>query len=250
MTGLAGGIFILRRLQLNRAVASCILLFMSVSKILNSVKSSSFAGVTIGAISVPGIIIIALLSLSACNQQSGLLSSTGSQSGAHTLLPVMAQSDWGDFIDPVSGFKARVPTGWTVLVMGDAHADNWYDSEGHAITFQSPPSSDTDIYSDYIMVEFLPSAPAAAFISDDSEQIPVSIDGRSTVRERIVLRDFPVESASIDLVAYQLLTAELGYSMGLYVVGELREDQGLAEIFSIFRENFVFPPDNLQVSQR
>ena len=164
-------------------------------------------------------------------------------------LPVLAQSDWGEYIDPVSGFQAQAPAGWSVSVLGTgAEVDNWFDSEGHAVTFQSPASSSRDTYSDYIMVELLPFEPAAGFIVDSADRTEVSIDGRTAFRERIVLRDFPVDNTVIDLVAYQLVTEELGYSMGLYVVGELREDIRLKEIFSTFLQHFVYPPNELQVS--
>ena len=137
--------------------------------------------------------------LAACGQSSNSVP-YGTETG-EPLLPVLTRADWGNYIDPVSGFRARVPAGWTALVLGEARPGNWYESEGHAITFQSPASSDSDTYSDYIMVEFLPSASSAGFIADSAEKYPVTIDGRTTVRERVVMYDFPVENTSIDLVA-------------------------------------------------
>ena len=190
--------------------------------------------------------------LVACGQDNDSRSESAQLGGAASsapTLPILAFKDWGEYIDPVSGFKAHAPDGWTVSVLGEgAEVDNWFDSDGHAVTFQSPASSLDDTYSDYIMVELLPFEPAAGFISRSSERTEVTIDGRTAFRERIVMRDFPLEDTQIDLVAYQLVTAELGYSMGLYVVGELREDRRLKEIFSTFMQHFVYPPNELQVS--
>lgn len=200
-----------------------------------------------------GAVVCALLV--ACSQHdNGTESADGMDAlSLQPTLPTMTRSDWGGYVDPVSGFNARAPVGWSVSTLGEASetsfkSNSWFDSEGYAVTFQSPASSSDDNYSDYIMVELLPFAPAAGFISENGERIEVTIDGRSAYRERIVMLDFPVEDSTIDLVAYQLITEELGYSMGLYVVGELREDIRLQEIFTTFMQHFVFPPNDLQVS--
>ena len=204
--------------------------------------------------SVLAVVAVSALLL-ACSQQDSETQSSGLSDALplQPSLPAMARSDWGSYVDPVTGFSARAPVGWTVSTLGNAStasfkSDSWFDSEGHAVTFQSPASSADDNYSDYIMVELLPFAPAAAFISESTDRMEVTIDGRSTYRERIVMADFPVENTVIDLVAYQLISEELGYSMGLYVVGELREDIRLQDIFSTFLKHFTFPPNDLQVS--
>lgn len=166
-------------------------------------------------------------------------------------LPKQNASSWRDYVDAHTGFTSKFPENWVRTVLSDSASQGaWMDGGGHAITFQSPPTSEDDPFSDYIMVEMLPSAPAGGFIAEtgESERLPVEVDGRRAHRERIVLRDFSVDDAAIDLVAYQVVTEELGYSMGLYVVGELREDARLAEIMTIFMQHFVFPPDRLQVS--
>jgi len=164
-------------------------------------------------------------------------------------LPVPVLNDWLGYADPVSGFTGKVPAGWARKVLSETSASiDWLDGDGHAVTFQSPMTSAEDRFSDYIMVELLPATPAEGFIADSPETHAVDIDGREALQERIVLKDFAVEGSTIDLVAYQLLSEELGYSLGVYVVGELREDEQLAEIFRIFRQHFGFPPNRLSVS--
>jgi len=153
-------------------------------------------------------------------------------------LPMLEFSDWIKHTDPIVRFKLAVPLDWQrQLVVDDVNAEKY---DGYAVTYQSPQTSDSDVFSDYIMVEMLADE-NAGFETDGSWRVPILIDGRSASWERVVLDDHAFGSDSLDLVAYQLLREEPGYSLGIYVVGEIKEEERLREIFTIVIDSFSFP---------
>jgi len=153
-------------------------------------------------------------------------------------LPMLEFSDWIKHADPIVGFEIAVPLNWQrQLVVDDVNAEVY---DGYAVTYQSPQTSDSDVFSDYIMVEMLADE-NAGFVTDGSWRVPILIDGRSATWERVVLDDHAFGGDSLDLVAYQLLREEPGFSMGIYVVGEAKEEERLREIFTIVIDSFAFP---------
>jgi len=155
-------------------------------------------------------------------------------------LPNLEFADWFKHTDPIVAFKLAVPLTWQRQLVDDEKDLSAEDYTGYAVTYQSPQTSDSDVFSDYIMVELL-ADDSAGFDTDGSWRVPILIDGRSATWERVALEDHAVAGDSLDLVAYQLLREEPGYSLGIYVVGELKEEARLREIFTIVIDSFAFP---------
>ena len=155
-------------------------------------------------------------------------------------LPILEFSDWLKHTDPVVAFKLAIPLNWRRQLVVDENEASAENTAGYAVTYQSPPTSDHDVFSDYIMVEIL-ADDKAGFVTDGSWRVPILVDGRSATWERVVLDNHAVGGDSLDLVAYQLLRDEPGYSLGIYVVGESKEEERLREIFTIVIDSFAFP---------
>jgi len=155
-------------------------------------------------------------------------------------LPNLEFADWFKHTDPIVAFKLAVPLTWQRQLVVDENDLSVQDYTGYAVTYQSPPTSDSDVFSDYIMVELL-ADDSAGFATDGSWRVPILVDGRSATWERVALENHAVDGDSLDLVAYQLLREEPGYSLGIYVVGELKEEARLREIFTIVIDSFAFP---------
>ena len=155
-------------------------------------------------------------------------------------LPLLEFTDWIKHTDPIVTFELAVPLTWQRQLVVDQDELAAQNYTGYAVTYQSPLTSDDDVFSDYIMIEML-AEDKAGFVTDGSWQAPILIDGRSATWERVALDDHDVGGDSLDLVAYQLLREEPGFSLGIYVVGETKEEERLREIFTIVIDSFAFP---------
>lgn len=197
---------------------------------------------------VPSLLLIAAaIFLSGCqrfaNDKVGDAVESATVIHESARLPELGADDLTSYVDPVAGFSGRVPVGWSQVVLSKPHED------GYAVSFESPASNPEDVFADYLMVEFLEGASPEGFLATPADREEVTIDGRSAYRERILLDDFDVGGDTIDLVVYQLTWLEIGYSLGLYAVGEQREQERLEQVFNAFVQSFVFPFTSMQVSQ-
>jgi len=142
-------------------------------------------------------------------------------------LPVLEADDWVEYTDPVAGFQLRVPRSWTRHVLG---------------------SDGGDEFADYIMVELLPQ-PETGFLSNSSAtHTAVEIDGRQAISKRIILDDYPFDDQTIDLLVHQVTLSGIDYSLGVYVVGELREEQRLDSLFKSVLQSFSFSATDWLIS--
>lgn len=152
-------------------------------------------------------------------------------------LPVLHANDWVEYTDPVAGFQLRVPRSWTRQVLG-SDDDEGVDT-GYAVTYLSP-TSDNDLFADYIMVELLPQAETGFLANSSATRTVVEIDGRQAISERIILDDYPFDDQTVDLLVHQLTLSGIDYSLGVYVVGEIREEQRLNAVFKSVLQSFSF----------
>lgn len=152
-------------------------------------------------------------------------------------LPELEEDDWVEYTDPVVGFQLRVPRTWTRHVLG---SDDESEDTGYAVTYLSPTLVDGDEFADYIMVELLPQ-PETGFLSNSSAtRTAVEIDGRQAISERIILDDYPFDDQTIDLLVHQVTLSGIDYSLGVYVVGEIREERMLESLFKSVLQSFSF----------
>jgi len=162
-------------------------------------------------------------------------------------LPVLEADDWVEYTDPVAGFQLRVPRSWTRHVLG-SDGDGESEDTGYAVTYLSPTLVDGDEFADYIMVELLPQ-PETGFLSNSSAtHTAVEIDGRQAISKRIILDDYPFDDQTIDLLVHQVTLSGIDYSLGVYVVGELREEQRLDSLFKSVLQSFSFSATDWLIS--
>ncbi len=180
------------------------------------------------------LIPLVLSQLSGCGRQTA--------DRPETAVASLSVDEVISYLDPVAGFSGKIPVGWRRITLSEP------DEESYAISFESPPSDDDDVFADYLMVEFLAASEAEGFVADPEERLLVTIDGREAYRDKLLLDRFDVGQGQLDLVVYQLTLLEIGYSFGLYVVGEQHEAPRLSRVFDEFVDSFRFPSNPVQVS--
>jgi len=146
------------------------------------------------------------------------------------------------------GFEVAIPDNWSRIFAAEDDAKVDELEPGYAIGFESPRSSESDVFADYIMVEILPGATTGGFDSDGSRAEVVMVDGRVAITDRIDLDGFDINGNSIDLVVFQAEIVELGFTVGIFAIGEKREIDVLADAFSLALKTFKVPDDPFSVS--
>lgn len=155
--------------------------------------------------------------------------------------PTLAVPVMTPYSDRQGGFETVIPSNWRRA------RDSEYRTGYMQVTFESPPSNSRDLFSDYLMIEILPGVSQPAFSHEPDERVAMTVDGSAVYRERFILDDYPVEDVTLDLVAWQIVLATPHYTLGLYVIGESREDARLERILIELAHAFSFkrPPFRL-----
>lgn len=146
------------------------------------------------------------------------------------------------------GFRIAVPEHWsrTYAATDDAEANAL--EPGYAVGFESPRSGVDDVFADYLMVEILPGAHTGGFVSDGSQTQVIMVDGRVAITDKINLNGFEIGGARIDLVVFQAEIVELGFTVGIFAIGEQSEAAVLADAFELALKTFKVPEDPFSVS--
>ena len=146
------------------------------------------------------------------------------------------------------GFSMAVPEGWAQIYAAESDTDEEALEPGYAIGFESPRSSVDDRFADYVMVEILPGADSGAFETDGDDSRVVVVDNRVAVVDQILLTDFQVSGDTIDLIVYQAEIVELGFTVGIFVIGEQHESDVLSDAFELTLKTFKIPDNPFDVS--
>jgi len=109
------------------------------------------------------------------------------------------------------GFSMAVPEGWAQIYAAESDTDEEALEPGYAIGFESPRSSVDDRFADYVM-------------------------------------DFQVSGDTIDLIVYQAEIVELGFTVGIFVIGEQHESDVLSDAFELTLKTFKIPDNPFDVS--
>lgn len=153
------------------------------------------------------------------------------------------------YVDEDYGFTLAIPQHWSRVYAAEDEADADALEPGYAVGFESPRSSESDHFADYLMVEVLPGTQTGAFESDGNEQTVHIVDGRVAVTDTIYLDDFPVGGGtSLDLVVYQAEIIELGFTVTLFAIGEAHEAEVLGDAFELALKTLTVPDDPFSVS--
>ena len=154
-----------------------------------------------------------------------------------------------DYVDESFGFSMVVPQHWKEIITDVGIEDSGVSEPGYSVIFESPKQSEVDTYADYIMVEVLPGNETGAFDSDGKHRDLVIVDGQKAVRDELTLVNFPFGETSIDLTIRQAEIAQLGYTVGLYVIGTRDNAQMLDSAFRALLYSFQLPEAPYQVSE-
>ncbi len=154
-----------------------------------------------------------------------------------------------DYHDNTLGFSMVVPKEWSQLIPEHSYELSDDIDAGYSVIFESPLEDDKDRYADYLMIEVLPGIDTGAFESTGEHRGVVIVDGQQAVRDELTLLDFPVGGHRIDLLVKQAEIAQLGYTVGLYVIGTNNNAQMLDEAFRALLYSFQLPKQPYQVSQ-
>jgi len=146
------------------------------------------------------------------------------------------------------GFQLAVPDTWSQIYAAEDDLESDVLEPGYAVGFESPRSEAQDTFADYLMVEILPGAHSGAFASDGTQTKVVMVDGRVAITDKVELDGFDIGGEQIDLIVFQAEIVELGYTVGIFVIGEKREAAVLADAFALALKTFKVPDDPFSVS--
>jgi len=149
--------------------------------------------------------------------------------------PALPQLELTGYVDPLAGFSARVPLNWQ-RVQISAPSD-----AGVTVSFESPPTGLDDLFADYLMVDIQPGQRVEVLAAPSDEQILMQIAGLEVYRERIPLDHHPVAGIHLDLVVWQVTFRQPGYAVGIYAIGERREEARLERLLIEFAHSFELP---------
>ncbi len=166
------------------------------------------------------------------------------------------------------GFKVAIPVGWRKIVTADSFSDSGANASsmpgsgqesvstamplslepGYAVGFESVQQNPDDRFADYILIEVLPGGESGRFDADHSLRQPVTIDGRKTWFDRLEIDQVSSGLTDVDLVVYQAELSGVGYTVGLYAIGEPIREPLLAMAFEVMLQTFKVIRDPFTVS--
>jgi|GEM_PF-1469600 len=152
------------------------------------------------------------------------------------------------YVDPDFGFSIAVPAGWTPVVAAETDAELAMLEPGYAVGFESPLTHDRDVFSDYLMVEIMPADDHGLFETDGRERRETRIDGRPAWRDALTLPADGTNPATVDLIVRQATMSGLGFTVGLYAVGEPARLPLLEDAFEAMLRTFRLPRAPFSVS--
>ena len=160
------------------------------------------------------------------------------------------------YVDPDFGFTLAIPAGWNAVVAAESEAQMAMHEPGYAVGFESPREHADDVFSDYLMIELLPGAESGLFETNGSRRRPVTIDGRAAWRDELTIaagafgnrpaasvsgrssREEPRAGDGRELVVRQAAIVGLGYTVGLYAIGESTREALMGDAFEMMLRTF------------
>ncbi len=154
-------------------------------------------------------------------------------------------SDVEEYRDDHFGFRMAVPAGWNSI---DPLLDYTAEEDGlavaHSVVFEAPRESESDDFSDYVMVEIFPGSRSEKFATDGTRAKHVTINGIAGLRESLAVDQHRIGESTVDLVVHQAEIRDTGYTVGFYAIGEPRNRQLIDDAFELLIRTFTFdlPP--------
>lgn len=141
------------------------------------------------------------------------------------------------YTDNDYGFSVAIPSGWQKIVSVD-EVDLELLEPGYAVGFESPNQGGGDHFADYIMIEILPGKDSGVFHSDGVNRKQVSIDGKSAWIDSLKITGAGMDLEDVILSVYQAEIIGLGYTIGLYAIGDQARDGLMAAAFEVMVRTF------------
>lgn len=147
-------------------------------------------------------------------------------------------SDIEHYEDLDYGFSMAIPAGWRPII-ADGSKEQFEDLEpGYAIGFESPRQGEQDRFADYILVEILPGTDSGLFVTDGKNRQAVSIDGRAAFYDKLMVDSTASDLTEVDLTIFQAELTGVGYTVGLYAIGEPSRESLMSAAFEIMVRTF------------
>jgi hypothetical protein len=191
---------------------------------------------------------------------------SGQRYGARSLLDIEA------YEDPDYGFKVAIPRGWRKIVTAKPEKyESWNGTSdfvsgaqlnealssgvelqslepGYAVGFESVQQGLDDHFADYILVEILPGSDSGLFAADGRYRHPVTIDGHATWYDRLLVDRASSGLTDVDLVIYQAEFSGIGFTVGLYAIGEPARERIMSAAFAVLLQTFTITRAPFSVS--
>lgn len=148
--------------------------------------------------------------------------------------------DIENYDDDDYGFSVAIPAGWTKVIAAEKTEDVEILEPGYAVGFEAPNEGADDLFADYIMIEILPGAESGAFATDGSNREDVLIDRRPAWIDKLHVKAAVHGAEDFDLTVYQAQITGLGYTVGLYAIGEPGREEMMAAAFELLIRTFSF----------
>lgn len=146
--------------------------------------------------------------------------------------------DLESYEDPDYGFSMAIPSGWRKIVAAESE-ENFDELEpGYAVGFESPYQGENDQFADYVLIEVLPGKDSGLFKTDGENRRRISIDGRNAWMDRLEVTGESGGLTEVDLTIFQAQMSGLGYTIGLYAIGEPSREKLMLEAFEIIVRTF------------
>jgi hypothetical protein len=136
------------------------------------------------------------------------------------------------------GFSVAIPSGWQKIVAAESE-DNIFELEpGYAVGFESPYQGEHDKFADYVLIEVLPGKDSGLFETDGKSRRKISINGQSAWMDRLDVKGESGGLTEVDLTIFQTEVSGLGYTIGLYAIGEPSREKLMADAFEVIVRTF------------
>ena len=136
------------------------------------------------------------------------------------------------------GFSVAIPAGWQKIVAAESEESFSELEPGYAVGFESPYQGEHDKFADYVLIEVLPGKDSGLFETDGNNRRKISIDGQTAWMDRLDVKGESGGPSEVDLTIFQAEMSGLGYTIGLYAIGEPSREKLMSDAFEVIVRTF------------
>jgi len=150
--------------------------------------------------------------------------------------------------DPDYGFSVAIPSGWQKIVAAESDESFSELEPGYAVGFESPHQGDQDRFADYVLIEVLPGKDSGLFETDGQNRQLISINGQAAWMDRLDVKGESNGLTEVDLTIFQAQMSGLGYTIGLYAIGEPSREKLMSDAFEVIVRTFKLTTSPFPIS--